>query len=94
MRQSLLHKGFRAVAAHHEMYWLYAGDKKTSIRTRLSHGEKEYGQKLLAAMRKQLKLTKVDFDRFMDCPMTGEQYLELLITQGHVVLPTTTKRNK
>lgn len=86
MRPALLHKGFRAVAAHHEMYWLYADDKKTSVRTRLSHGEKEYGQKLLAAMRKQLKLSKAGFDRFMDCPMTGEHYLELLTAQGHVVL--------
>lgn len=90
MGEALLSKGFRKDNSHHEMFWLYAADKKTSVRTRLSHGQKEYGASLLAKMSRQLKLSRADFERFMDCPLSGQGYLELLIAAGEVVLPTPT----
>jgi hypothetical protein len=91
MREVLLNKGFRKDNSHHEMFWLYAADKKTSVRTRLSHGLKEYGAPLLAKMSRQLRLSRADFERFMDCPLTGHAYLELLVAAGEVVLPAVAK---
>ena len=84
MQTTLQRKGFRKDNTHHEMYWLFNGTRKTAIRTRLSHGISEYGQSLLGKMQKQLKLTRREFNRFMDCPMDGTEYRKLLIERGHI----------
>lgn len=85
IRNALLRKGFQLDKTHHEMYWLYHGAKKTSVHTYLSHSISEYGRELLGNVRQQMKLTaRVEFDRFMDCPMDGTEYRELLIQRGHI----------
>lgn len=84
MRAALLSKGFREEKTHHEMLWFYAGDKKTSIRTRFSHGVKEYDDWLCALVRKQMNLRGNEFVRFMECPMGYGEYLDLMKALGHV----------
>lgn len=86
MDATLLKKGFQRDQTHHHMYWFFVGSKRTTIKTRISHGEKEYGDWLLGQMQKQLKLNKAQFDRFMDCPMKLEEYQGILVGAGHVVL--------
>ncbi len=66
------------------MYWFYAHGKKTTIRTRFSQGMKKYEGDLLRFVRQQIYLTPDEFDRFMDCPMQGADYLNLMIHRGHV----------
>jgi len=77
---SLLKKGFVQKETHHSYYLLFVNGKKTSIRTRLSHGSSEYGPNLLSQVKKQLGLkTMEELDDFINCPMSGEAYVELLL---------------
>jgi len=86
---ALLRKGFRRDDNHHKYYFLYVGDRKTSVRTKLSHGSEgsvEYGDKLLSQIQKQLRFgtDKKRFYGLLDCPMSGEEYLEYLRQNNHV----------
>lgn len=70
---------------HHKFYYLYVDGKKTHIHTYLSHGINEYGNELMAEIKKQLKFkSSNDCDRFFDCPMTKEKYIEHLKTNGEL----------
>lgn len=64
----------------HIFYFLYVDGKKTSIRTKLSHGINEYNDTLLSLMRKQLKFDKKEeLEDFIDCTkMNFEEYLSML----------------
>jgi hypothetical protein len=87
IRKALTGKGFQVIGCtHHEMLWFFAHGKKTSIRTRLSHGSNEYDDGLLGLMAKQLKLRRADLDRLIECPLTEEEYVNGLIQNGHVRL--------
>jgi hypothetical protein len=87
IRKVLTNKGFQIVdCRHHEMLWFFACGKKTSIRTRLSHGSDEYGDGLLGLMAKQLKLARYDLDRLIECSLTEAAYSEHLVNNGHVCL--------
>jgi hypothetical protein len=84
IKTGLLAKGFEQEITHHEMYWLYVRGRRTSIRTRISHGAAEYNDKLLGLMAKQLKLRRSEFDDLIECPLSGEDYTKLLAERGHV----------
>jgi hypothetical protein len=88
MESSLLAKGFVRVDTHHEMYWLHVGGRKTSIRTRISHGMREYSDNLLSQMAKQLKLKRKELDELIECPLSAEAYRHLLVAGGHIALET------
>lgn len=81
---ALLAKGFTLREGDHHFYSLVVGGKKTGIFTKVSHGEKEVGDSLLAQMAKQTKLVKKDFLDLVDCPLTSEQYLKKLRDAGHL----------
>lgn len=70
------------------MYLFYYENKKTSVRTRLSPGAKEYSDDLLAQMAKQVKLDRSQFDDIIDCPLTENGYVQHLIAKGHIRLPS------
>ena len=84
IRAALLRKGFREDLTHHRYLWLYVDNKKTSIKTRLSHGAKEYGDFLLSQVQKQLKLSRPELLRFVECPLDYEQYVRHLVGNGWV----------
>jgi hypothetical protein len=86
MRGAFLSKGFIADETHHEMFWLVVGGKKTSIRTRISHGAAEYGEHLLTLMSRQIGLSKSELYRLIDCPMDGEKLRAVLVGRGKVRL--------
>src|SRR5205807_6554339 len=86
IKQALLDKGFEEQSTHHEMYWLRVRGKRTSIRTRISHGKREYGDSLLAQMARQLKLQRDEFEDLVDCPLTAEGYIALLVERGEIQL--------
>jgi hypothetical protein len=46
-----------AVTRTTRYFWLVVDGKKTAIRTRFSHGAREYGDALLGAVANQMKLT-------------------------------------
>jgi len=86
IKQSLLQKGFRQSNTHHEMFYLFVNNKKTSIRTRLSHGISDYGDSLLGQMARQLKLERGKFEEFIECPLTEKEYIELVANKGFIKL--------
>lgn len=91
IQAALTLKGFRLDNTHHHYYWFFHGNRKTSIRTFVSHGIKEYGNDLLTKVRKQMKLAGKELDQFVDCDMSGEEYEKLLIANGHIKIDTKKK---
>jgi len=87
MRAALLAKGFRSENTHHEMFWFFCGDKKTQIHTRFSQGAKECDDFICGAIRKQIRLTRAQFDGFMDCHIGYDEYLNIVTTNGDVIEP-------
>jgi len=79
---ALASKGFRAREGDHTLYFLHAGGRKTSVRTKISHGAQEYGAPLLSQMPKQLHLRSGEFDDLVQCPLSHRGYLELLVQRG------------
>jgi hypothetical protein len=86
LRKALLSKGFKKENQHHEMYWYLVGNKRTSVRTRISHGEREYGDPLLGEMAKQLGLKREEFDDLVECPLDELRYREILLQQQRISL--------
>ncbi|MEK7406395.1 MAG: hypothetical protein AAB225_14940 [Acidobacteriota bacterium] len=81
---ALLNTGFVKIeAAHHTMFWLVAGGRRRAIRTRLSHGQRKVDDWLLSEMAKQVRLSKQELLSLIDCEMTGEEYLRLMIDRGY-----------
>ncbi len=70
---------------HHEFYVLIVDGIKTHINTYLSHGSKEYGAKLMGEIKKQLRFeTAKQAEDFFDCPMSGQEYVNLLKNNGEL----------
>jgi len=86
LESALTKKGFRLENTHHRKYRLYVDELKTSVSTKVSHGHKQVGEKLLGLMARQMHLTNADFGRFVDCPMARADYIALLVAEGHVRL--------
>ncbi len=59
--------------------------KKTSIHTKISQGEKVIHAQLIGMMSRQMRLSKGDFDHFVDCTLTGDGYRAKMIESGHVI---------
>ena len=81
---ALCSKGFRSHNGDHVYYYLYVDDRKTVVRTKISHGEKEINDNLLGLMARQVKLSKKLFGDLIDCPLSYEQYVSHLRETGHV----------
>lgn len=80
LKQGLKNKGFKESNQDHKFYFLYIDGKRTPIKTKVSHGSKEYGDGLLIAMKHQVRLdTKQQFLDLVDCDMTKEEYIQFLI---------------
>ena len=77
-------KGFGKRDTHHKYYVLMVDGEFTEIQTRISHGLAEYGDELLAQMAKQLRLKKLELLDFIDCKMSGEDYVALLQEKGEL----------
>ncbi len=71
-------KGFRRRESDHTFFHLYVRDKKTVIHTKISHGAKEIGDKLLGMMARQVRLSRQQFLELVDCPMKHEDYVKRL----------------
>lgn len=83
----LLLKGFELNPSkdHHRGYYLVVNGKKTGIRTYLSHGNADYTSYLMQQVKKQLKFQDVKkAEDFFDCPMSAEQYIEMLKALGEL----------
>lgn len=83
IENALLSKGFIRSDSNHRFFHLYVDGKRTPIRTYLSHGVSEYGDDLLSKVRQQMKLrSKKELLEFIDCPVTHEDYVEIVREAG------------
>ena len=83
---ALKKKGFAQDDGDHHwfFYWTLDG-KKTTVRTKTSHGStKDLGDSLLKEMARQVRISKVQFLDLVDCPLGREEYERLLREGGHV----------
>jgi len=94
MAAALKRKGFRQDDSHHKYFILYVNGQKTSVRTRLSRGIAEYGSSLLTQVRKQLHLSRHQFDDLIECPMSAEDYVQHLLDAGFVTIDNSVARGK
>ena len=87
IESALARKGFVLNAqGDHRYLTLVVEGRRTTVRTRLSHGRKDYGDDLLSAVQSQLRLAqKRELLELIDCSLTGEDYVGLLRQQG--ILP-------
>ncbi len=75
--------GFRRDMTHHQMFWYYDGERKSSLHTRTSHGEKEFDDSMLAMRRRQIGgLSKTQMLELLAGTLTIEQFRTHLISQG------------
>ncbi len=87
IQSALEQKGFlpKEAKSGHTYYYFYHNEKKCPVSTRLSRGTstKTYGNKLLGKMKRQLYLdtTKQLID-LVNCPISKEDYTEILIQKG------------
>ena len=81
-------KGFKQRDGDHEFYDLWVAGKKVGIQTKISRGSsyKTYGDSLLGLMARQLRLTKADLMRLIECSLSGEGYAALLQESGEIEL--------
>ena len=76
---ALLAKGFTKKNRHHRVLQYHCGGRKTHITTRLSHSSQtDIDKTLVGAMARQCRLTKSEFESFVDCTMTGDAYYDAL----------------
>ena len=70
---------------HHQFYCLLIDGKKQAINTYFSHSKKEYDKFLMSQIKKQLKFKETEkAEDFFDCPLTKEQYVEMLVELGEI----------
>jgi hypothetical protein len=82
---SLCAKGFREDHKRdHRYYFFYHQGKKSSIQTKISHNADEIDDYLCSAMSRQMRLTRDQFKKFVECPLKAEAYLKLMIDARHV----------
>jgi hypothetical protein len=85
VKKSLKAKGFGEENRDHFYYFFVYNGKKSPIHTKISHGETDIDDRNCASMARQIKLTNPQFKNFVDCCLTKEAYLEVLIQTGHIV---------
>lgn len=86
MMRSFVSKGFLRSENDHHWFAYFHNGKKTSIRTKISHDSRDYGDELLSKVSRQLKLSKNQLLDLIDCPMSKDEYLKLLMDNGHILI--------
>jgi len=83
---SLNKKGFVQDEKDHKFFYLFVNNKKTSIFTKISHGESEIDDSLIGLMAGQTRLRKKGFLDLIKCPLSFEKYVKILQENGNIVL--------
>ena len=65
----------------HNYGWLTVSGKKI-LRVHYSHGKGDLPDKIMHKIRGQLKLSEKDFKGLVACPLTYEDYLDILKRKG------------
>jgi hypothetical protein len=81
--QNLLSKGFIAAKGDHKFLEFFHNGKFI-LHTKISHGEKELQDFHIGMMKRQCKLEKKEFIDLASCPLSAEQYLQILKENGTI----------
>ncbi len=85
LKSSLQNKGFKAELGNHIfLCFETTNGNETNIWTKISHGKSEYDDNLLALVAKQLKLSKKQLLDLVNCPLSREDYEDILKQKGYV----------
>lgn len=86
IKTALETKGFKKRDNDHEFYDLLVKGKKVGILTKISRGSKYkiYDDGLLGMMARQLRLSKADLMRLIECSLSGDAYAKLLEESGAI----------
>lgn len=83
----LTSKGFHKSNNDHRkfIYFLSSGEK-TSVWTKTSHGSShnKLSEDILRKIAKQCHLNRTDFENFLNCPLSREDYEIMLLEQGYI----------
>lgn len=85
--KALLKKGFREDNGRdHHYCFFYANGKKTIIKTKVSRGasHSDVPDVILNKMQKQLHLPKKEFNEYLNCTFSEEEYKNYLVSHGIV----------
>lgn len=78
VKAALSKKGFVLDELDHHFYYFEHDGKRTSIRTKISHGKSEINKGLIGIMARQLRLTNKLFNELVDCTLSEENYYKYL----------------
>ena len=78
IKATLAKKGFVPEQRDHSYFFLHVDGRKSSVRTKISHGSKEYGDNLLSLIARQLYLSIKQLNDFLDCPLDYREYIKIL----------------
>lgn len=88
MKKSEMEKIFRKLSLKirstgHNYGWLVLNGKKI-LRVHYSHGKGDIPEKITNKIRGQLKLSQKDFRELIKCPLTLEEYTNILKQKGFI----------
>ncbi len=71
IERGLKNKGFLLTESHHHHYFIYhsIAGKKTTVKTKTSHGQREISDDLIGKMAQQVKLNRSEFLNLVDCSL-------------------------
>jgi predicted RNA binding protein YcfA (HicA-like mRNA interferase family) len=80
VERALSRKGFVQSESHHRFFIYHSkAGRKTPIKTKTSHGQREISDSLLSKMAQQVKLGRGEFLDLVDCPLSRDEYEEKLV---------------
>jgi hypothetical protein len=82
----LLQKGFVRDESHHTMLRLVVNGRKTRIHTWFSHGRRKANDWLIGQIAREMRLSKRELLAFLECAIGGEQYVQLMVDRGHLLV--------
>ncbi|MGN1355242.1 MAG: type II toxin-antitoxin system HicA family toxin [Bacilli bacterium] len=85
VKKVLLQKGFSLSPGDHEYFFVYRNGQKTAVNTKISRGsQKDIPNGLLKTMMKQMRLEKNDFERYFNCTMSKDEYIQYLLDHKYI----------
>ena len=79
VKANLPKKGFvEDRSRDHINYWYQPEGKKTVIKTKISHSANDIGDSLIGKMSRQTHLDKQQFLDLVNCPLSKEDYYEIV----------------
>jgi len=80
-------KGFRdSKSSSKDHIWvsLWVNGKLTPIKTKFSHNGQDLDNYLIKCVSKQIRLTKPEFLSYVECHISEEAYINLMVERGHI----------